>query len=118
MSTLVVEKVLMLLETGLERPERTVRLAAGYVNRALLCQRIVLTYVCSSRAMTQFVAARQRLQGDEEALTARPLAILTRLVSEGKSSIQETALSALGDIGKSVRFSLKPEQYVDLGFAD
>lgn len=59
--------------------------------------------------MTQFVAVRQRLPEDEETLTARPLRILTRLVSEGKSSIQETALSALGDIGKSVWFSLKLE---------
>lgn len=53
-----------------------------------------------SRAMAQFVAVRQTLVGDPHALTARPLAILVRLVSEGKSSIQETALCTLCDIGK------------------
>ncbi|KAG9077463.1 hypothetical protein FS749_010635, partial [Ceratobasidium sp. UAMH 11750] len=69
---LVHEKILVLLENGLERPERGVRLAAG-------------------RTMTQFVAVRQTLPGEQQALTARPLAILIRLASEGKSSIQETA---------------------------
>ncbi|KAG8747053.1 serine/threonine-protein kinase M1 [Ceratobasidium sp. 414] len=78
---LVHEKILVLLENGLERPERGVRLAAG-------------------RAMTQFVAVRQTLSGEQQALTARPLAILIRLASEGKSSIQETALSTLCDTGK------------------
>ncbi|KAG9127763.1 serine/threonine-protein kinase M1 [Ceratobasidium sp. 392] len=75
------EKILVLLENGLERPERGIRLAAG-------------------RAMTQFVAVRQTLPGEQQVLTARPLAILTRLALDGKSSVQETALSTLCDTGK------------------
>ncbi|KAG8701284.1 hypothetical protein FRC09_005453, partial [Ceratobasidium sp. 395] len=47
------EKILVLLESGLERPERGTRLAAG-------------------RAMVQFMAVRQTLLGEQQALTARP----------------------------------------------
>ncbi|QRV72397.1 phosphatidylinositol 3- and 4-kinase [Ceratobasidium sp. AG-Ba] len=78
---LVYEKVLIMLENGLERTERSARMAAG-------------------RAMVQFIAVRQIFPGDQQILTARPLAILVRLASEGKSSTQETALSTLGGTGR------------------
>jgi hypothetical protein len=70
-----------------------------------------LTYERNSRAMTQFVGVRQTLPNDQHALTARPLAILTRLVSEAKSSTQETALSTLCDIGKYVGVSTLPRRF-------
>ncbi|KAJ1308398.1 hypothetical protein OPQ81_004104 [Rhizoctonia solani] len=81
LGTLAVDKILVLLTNGLERPERSVRLAAG-------------------RAMVQFVDTRQQMPGNQEALTARSLAIINRLVLEGKGSVKETALSILCDIGK------------------
>ncbi|CAE6443988.1 unnamed protein product [Rhizoctonia solani] len=81
LSAFVVEKMLVLLINGLERPERSVRLAAG-------------------RAMVQFIETRQRMQGSQQDLTARPLAIMNKLVLEGKGSVKETSLSTLCDVGK------------------
>ncbi|KAH7344042.1 hypothetical protein B0J17DRAFT_625622 [Rhizoctonia solani] len=81
LSTLAVDKIMILLANGLERPERSVRLAAG-------------------RAIVQFVETRQRMQGNQQDLTGRPLAIMNRLVLEGKGSVKETALSTLCDVGK------------------
>ncbi|CAE6465638.1 unnamed protein product [Rhizoctonia solani] len=81
LGALAVDKMMILLTNGLERPERSVRLAAG-------------------RAMVQFIETRQRMPGNHQDLTARPLAIMNRLVLEGKGSTKETALSILCDIGK------------------
>ncbi|CAE6451648.1 unnamed protein product [Rhizoctonia solani] len=81
LSSLAVDKIMILFANGLERPERSVRLAAG-------------------RAMVQLVETRQRMQGSQQDLTARPLAIMNRLVLEGKGSVKETAVSILCDIGK------------------
>ncbi|CAE6445919.1 unnamed protein product [Rhizoctonia solani] len=81
LSALAVDKIMVLLANGLERSERSVRLAAG-------------------RAIVQFIETRQRMQGNQQDLTGRPLAIMNRLVLEGKGSVKETALSVLCDVGK------------------
>ncbi|KAF8709080.1 UVSB PI-3 kinase, MEI-41 and ESR-1, partial [Rhizoctonia solani] len=75
------DKVMALLGSALERPERSVRLAAG-------------------RVIVQFVEVAQGMQRSQQDLTARPLAITNKLVLEGKGSVRETALSVLCDIGK------------------
>ncbi|ELU38352.1 phosphatidylinositol 3- and 4-kinase, putative [Rhizoctonia solani AG-1 IA] len=66
------DKVMVLLGSALERPERSVRLAAG-------------------RAIVQFVEVAQGMQRSQQDLTARPLAITNKLVLEGKGSVRETA---------------------------
>lgn len=52
--------------------------------------------------MAQFIQVCQYMPGDPQELTARPLAIMNKLVSDGKNSIKETALVTLCDIGKFV----------------
>ncbi|CAE7142760.1 unnamed protein product [Rhizoctonia solani] len=81
LSALAVDKIMVLLTNGLERPERSVRLAAG-------------------RAMVQFIEARQQVSGNQQDFIARPLAIMNRLLLEGKGSVKETTLSILCDVGK------------------